>query len=230
MATIVTFDVFSALTNSRVGGTAFFRGLCLRHGWSADPQALYDRWDSTNKELHRLEPGWRSFRELSGMAFATTLESFALQAGQASDADDLLDSMADWPLWPDVTAEVFAALDDVRPGLLTNIDDALLATTKVVRLGSFDPELVLTSERLQSYKPAAQFYHAAESAVGTFIHVASSSRDVRGAGSAGLTTIRLARPGHPLDPQGPTPRWTIESLAGLPAAIRASGPSGPAAH
>jgi 2-haloacid dehalogenase len=37
------------------------------------------------------------------------------------------------------------------------------------------------------------------------VHVATSGRDVRGALEAGIDVIRLRRPGHRLDPDGPQP-------------------------
>jgi 2-haloacid dehalogenase len=216
---LITFDVFSALTNSRVGGTGYFKELATARGWSLDPSAVYDAWDSRNKELHRTHEGWATFRDLSRVALATAFAALELPPPEPEIASSLLDSMSEWPLWPDVTPSAFAALAPHRLGLLTNIDDDLLATTAVARLGLFEPDLILTSERLHSYKPAAIFYAAAESAAGSFTHVASSARDVRGAGSAGLSCIRLARSGHPLDPNGPAPRWTIDSLDQLPALL-----------
>jgi 2-haloacid dehalogenase len=219
MSRLVTFDVFSALTNSREGSGEYFASLADERGWSATGREVYDAWDARNKELHRTHVGWASFRLLSAIALTGAFESLGLSSPTSADAEGLLESMAAWPLWPDVTPAAFAELQDVRLGLLTNIDDALLATTAVMRLGLFDPEFVLTSERLHSYKPASEFYGAAEREVGQFTHVASSTRDVRGAGLAGLQCIRLARSGHPLDPNGPAPRWTINSLAELPGVL-----------
>ena len=218
-AGLVTFDVFSALTNSRAGGTAYFAALATARGWSPDPSAVYDAWDSRNKELHRTHEGWTTFRHLSGIALAAAFAALELPPPEPKVALGLLESMSEWPLWTDVTPAAFEALAPHRLGLLTNIDDDLLASTAVARLGLFEPDLMLTSERLHFYKPAAEFYAAAESAAGAFTHVASSARDVRGAGSAGLSCIRLARPGHPLDPNGPAPRWTIEFLDQLPALL-----------
>jgi 2-haloalkanoic acid dehalogenase type II len=216
---LITFDVFSALTNSRVGGTAYFAALATERGWSVDPADIYDGWDARNKELHRTHAGWASFRELSAVALQAAFAALEVSRPDEAIAAGLVESMTDWPLWPDVTLAAFGPLDPHRLGLLTNIDNDLLASTAVARLGLFEADAILTSERLHSYKPAAGFYAAAEATVGPFIHVASSARDVRGAGSAGLRCIRLARSGHPLDPNGPVPRWTIESLADLPAAV-----------
>jgi FMN phosphatase YigB (HAD superfamily) len=100
-------------------------------------------------------------------------------------------------------------------GLLSNIDNELLAGTAVMRLGVFDPDLVVTSQRAQAYKPAPGLYHRAADLLGSFVHVASSARDVRGAVGAGVACIRLHRPGHSLDVTGPAPKWTAESVKEL---------------
>jgi len=46
--------------------------------------------------------------------------------------------------------------------------------------------------------------------------VATSARDVRGALEAGIPVVRLRRPGHELDPDGPRPSHEITSTSELP--------------
>lgn len=105
-------------------------------------------------------------------------------------------------------------------GLLTNIDDTLLAPTAAVRLDVVDPDLVVTSQTLRAYKPAREFYVRARALLGPLVHVASSARDVRGALDSGTPCVRLDRPGHALDPTGPTPTHTVGSFLDVPAAVR----------
>jgi 2-haloacid dehalogenase len=223
MPVIVTFDVFSALTDSRTGGSAFLQDIAGRYGWPVDGSAIYDRWDATNKERHRAVQGWVPFAELSAVAMSSALSSLGLPDDSAdSTSAELLGSMVDWPLWPDVTAQALQRIGAAGLGLLSNIDDALLADTAVMRLGVFDPALVVTSERARAYKPAAALYAKATELLGPFVHVASSARDVRGAVSAGIRCIRLQRAGHSLDASGPTPRWTVDSITALDDALAAA--------
>jgi 2-haloacid dehalogenase len=87
-------------------------------------------------------------------------------------------------------------------GVLSNVDDAVFARTQVAPL--VDDAAVLTSERLRAYKPHPEIYRrAAERAGGDLVHVATSARDVRGAQEAGLTVVRLRRPGHLLEGSEP---------------------------
>jgi 2-haloacid dehalogenase len=78
---------------------------------------------------------------------------------------------------------------------------------------------VLTSERLGAFKPSPAIYRRALRAAPGLVHVAASARDVRGALEAGIPTIRLARPGHRVDPEGPTPDIEVADARELPAAL-----------
>jgi len=50
-------------------------------------------------------------------------------------------------------------------GLLSNVDDALLARTRLASL-PFAPGLVITSQRVRQYKPNPGLYHAARRIAG----------------------------------------------------------------
>jgi 2-haloacid dehalogenase len=98
------------------------------------------------------------------------------------------------------------------------VDDDVFARTKVATL--VDDDDVLTSERLQAYKPGPEIYRrAVERAGGALVHVATSARDVRGALEAGIDVIHLRRPGHAVDPSGPRPRRQATDLAELSALL-----------
>ena len=217
--TVVTFDVFSALIDSSTGGTSYFRALAEARSWNVAPGQVYDRWDAANKKLHGQVPRWRPFVELAEEALTAVYAELAVHGDPAADCAGLLESMAQWPLWPDVTDAALSKIG-TRLGLLSNIDDYLLAGTAPLRLGCFDPDLVLTSQRLRAYKPSPTFYRAAVQRVGPLVHIAASARDVRGAVEAGLPCLRLARTGHQLDPAGPRPPMTANTIAQIPAALR----------
>lgn len=217
---IVTFDLFSALTDSRRGGSVFFAGLAARHGWALSGEQAYDCWDRHNKALQRTVRAPETFHEVSLRALAAAYAELGLAVDRAGvDLAALEDSVAEWPLWPDVAAGVRAVAAEHRVGLLSNVDDALARRTRAHAL--VDPALVLTSQRLGAYKPDPAIYRAAARSVvpERLVHVAASGRDVRGALEAGLRTVRLVRPGHVLDAAGPRPPLEIEDAADLPEAL-----------
>ncbi len=218
MTGTVTLDVLSALTDSHRGATAFLAG--LTSAWPVDPAEVARDWDSRTKQLHRTTQTWCRHAGLARAALAATYASLSVERDPHNDGNGLLASMTGWPLWPDVAALGPGSWKGVRVGLLTNCDDDLLARTRAVALSWVDPDLLVTSEALRAYKPAAAFYDRARERVGPFVHVAASARDVRGALEAGVACVRLARPGHRLDPDGPAPAVTVHDAAELPAAVR----------
>jgi 2-haloalkanoic acid dehalogenase type II len=224
----VTFDLFSALIDSRAGGSAALAALAGRHGWDVDGTDLYDEWDARNKASQAATPDdettpWVPFAEHCRRALADTYAALGLtvegDADAAADTVALLDSLSDWPLWPDVAA----ALPDIaaahRVGVLSNVDDDLFARTRAADLFT-DPGAVLTSERLRAYKPHARLYRRAAEA-GVDVHVPASARDTRGALEAGLTVVRVRRAGHRVDPAGPQPQHEVDDLTGLPRVLAA---------
>ena len=209
---LVTFDLFSALLDSRAGASAIFDSLARHRGWPRRGTDVYDNWDRRSKRLQREVTGWRTFRQLSADALAGTYAALRLAGDPQQDAAVLLQSVGSWPTWPDVTGGLpaVAALYDV--GILSNVDDEVFARTQVAPL--VDAGYVLTSERLRAYKPSPVLYRRARKAArgGRHVHVATSARDVRGAIEAGTDVIRLVRPGHDA-PDGPAPPRVALSLA-----------------
>ncbi|CAN5864271.1 hypothetical protein BH20ACT6_BH20ACT6_05380 [soil metagenome] len=215
---LVTFDVFSALVDSRHGAAQTLDGWAGERGWAVSGRAVYDRWDALNKSAHREVQSWLPYTELAETALAATYAQLDLQGEPATDTRALLASMADWPLWPDVEEGLAELSGHCRLGVLSNIDEDLLALTRVRTL-PVDPTAVVASERVRAYKPAARMYAEAGRLLGRFVHVASSARDVRGALEAGVAVVRLRRPGHSVDPAGPLPQHETSSTIGLAALI-----------
>jgi len=211
----VTLDVFSALIDSRSGGSRVFDQIAGRQRWALRGQALYRAWDREHKRLQRECVRWEPFTTLGRRALEHVLHEHRLRGDVDAAMSELWASLADWPLWPDVARGVPHLARAHRVGLLSNIDDAPLARTRLASL-PFASDLVITSERVRQYKPTPGLYHAAHTIAGpSFVHVAASARDVRGALQADVDTIRLARPGHDIDPAGPRPTRQVTGLGEL---------------
>ncbi|MGY1808756.1 haloacid dehalogenase [Blastococcus sp. SYSU D00669] len=211
---LVTFDLFSALIDSRSGGSAAFTGIARAHGWPVTGEELYDRWDAANKASQALLAEWVPFAEHSRRALEATYTALGLDGDAEADVAVLLESVELWPLWPDVATGLPVVAHRHAVGVLSNVDDEVFARTRVAPLVA--SEAVLTSERLRAYKPDREIYRRArELAGGGLVHVATSARDVRGALEAGIDVVRLRRPGHRLDPDGPAPLREADDVAGV---------------
>ena len=203
---LVTLDLFSALVDSRTGGSAALARITGGPG-----ERLYDVWDAANKASQRDLSTWVPFAEHCRRALAVAYADLGVARDPEADTGRLLESVGDWPLWPDVAEGLPALAVRCRVGVLSNVDDAVFARTRVAPL--VDDADVLTSERLRAYKPAPDIYlRARQCSRGRLVHVATSARDVRGALAAGIEVVRLRRPGHRLDPEGETPQVQAADL------------------
>ena len=213
MSALVTFDLFSALIDSRSGATEHFDRLARGRSWQTSAVELYEEWDRRNKASQRDTVGWVPFAEHSRRALRTTYKQFGIDADPDVDIASLLASISGWPLWPGVVDGLGALTARHDVGILSNVDDALFRRTRVAPLVA-DRD-VLTSERLRAYKPATAIYHRAleHAEDRRYIHVATSARDVRGAVEAAIPVIRLVRPGHVVDLAGCPPVVEARSLA-----------------
>jgi 2-haloacid dehalogenase len=213
----VSFDLFSALLDSRTGGARCLQSLAAERGWPVSGEQLYDEWDRGNKAAQKGCVPWQPWRVPATAALRRTYEVFGIAADAAADVETLAGSMAEWPLWPDVADGLPRLARTVRVGLLSNVDDALLARTAAAPL--VDPAAAFTSEGLRAYKPHPEIYLRAKEALGgDLVHVPTSARDVRGALEAGIPVVRLRRPGHEIDPDGPRPQHevgTVDEIAPL---------------
>ena len=222
---VVTFDLFSALIDSRTGASAAFGRLAAERGWDVDGVTVYDRWDALTKQAHRDVRKWVPHIDLARDALAACYRELDLPADAREDISALFATLPQWPLWPDVEQGLPRIATDHRIGVLSNVDDALFARTRVAPL--IDPALLMSSERLGVYKPDSRIYVRAQDRLGALVHIASSARDVRGALEADIPVVRLRRPGHRVDPEGPQPQHEVDDLGQLADLLRAGSVSAP---
>lgn len=218
LESVVTFDLFSALIDSRTGASRRFDELGARCGWSVSGAEVYDVWDARHKQAQRTCTTWVPYPVLAGQALQATYAALGLSGDPATHLVEVLDNLGDWPLWPDVPATLDELGEHHRIGLLSNVDDVLFRRTQAAAY--VDPEVAMTSERLGAYKPDPRIYQRARQRLGRMVHVATSARDVRGSLEAGIAVVRLRRPGHHLDPHGPAP--PLEAAVGSELAVLVS--------
>ena len=110
-------------------------------------------------------------------------------------------------------AEGLAAVaEHARIGILSNVDDALVRATQAYRL--VDPEWVLSSERLGSYKPDPAIYRTAAQrlgvAPGDCVYVGDGADgELAGAAAVGMTVLRTT------EHQDTEPGWIGTVIANL---------------
>lgn len=191
----LTFDCYGTLVDWRNGILRAFATAAADAG-PCEPDRLL--------ELHarheaRVQSGpYRSYREV----LTETARRMAADLGlerQLGTCEFLADSLPHWRPFAEVGATL-AALRRAgcRLGILSNVDDDLLAAT-LERLG-VDFDLLITAEQVRSYKPAAAHFERAGERIGRrpWLHVAQSQfHDIAPAQRLAIPAAWINRLGEP---------------------------------
>ena len=197
MARWATFDCYGTLVdwNAGIGGV-----LERLYGVEQAPELL--------KRYHDLEPKIQEEQYRSyGEVLTLTLEALARDVGYGvpeSDTRALVDSLPDWPVFP----EVPAALEELRRrgwqlAILSNSDRDLIVQSEQAIGVPFD--LTVVAEDVGSYKPAhghwERFFEVTTAEKERHVHVAQSHfHDIVPAQMLGLTSVWINRLGETAEP------------------------------
>lgn len=171
---VVTFDCYGTLIDWEGGIRAAFAAEAVRTGTSLDLDAAVRHYGELEREVEH-EP-YRPYREV----LAETARRVAARLGwplRPERARFLAESLPAWPPFPDTNPALRRlAAAGYRLGILSNVDDDLLAWTRRHFLVRFDVELVITAQQVGSYKPARAHFNAARAVIGdaTWLHAAQS--------------------------------------------------------
>jgi 2-haloacid dehalogenase len=150
--------------------------------------------------------------------FGVSLDAFELEQG-------LLNYRSHPQLFPE-SQSVLAGID-LPVCLLTNIDNAEIRTALQYTRLNFD--FVITSEDCRAYKPRAEVFQKALTAVGfqasQVLHVGDSWQgDIQGAQALGIQVLWIDRRKRPLPPGSTAPDFTAIDLNGLTHILRWNRP------
>jgi 2-haloalkanoic acid dehalogenase type II len=214
---IITFDCYGTLIDWESGiADAFLRAA------AADDVTLRREdilREYANTERHVQSEGYRSYREV--LHDTATRVAFALGWPLADEkATFLAESLPSWQPFPDTNpalARLVAA--GCRLGILSNIDDDLIAATREHFTVGFD--LVTTAQQMRSYKPGHAHFIAARERIGSvrWLHAAESNfHDIVPANALGIENAWINRL-HQRPLPGGTPKFAFDNLTELADAI-----------
>jgi 2-haloalkanoic acid dehalogenase type II len=165
---IITFDCYGTLIDWERGIRDAFAGE-LSHGAVGPDEAL--ALYSLIEPIVQRER-YRSYREVLDETASRVLQA----AGVAAHSRGFLsESLASWKPFDDTNPALQRLRESgARLGLLSNIDDDLLAETRKHFTVDFD--LIITAAQVGSYKPAEGHFLAARTAIGNarWLHAAQS--------------------------------------------------------
>ena len=213
---IVTFDCYGTLIDWESGIAEAFRGAARADGVELDRGAVLRAY--AEHEPIAEEPPFRPYCEVLG----ETARRVAHALGwEARDTSFLAESLPSWQPFPDTNA----ALERLRGagyrlGILSNIDDDLLAETR--KHFSVDFDLVITAQQVRSYKPGQAHFLAARNTIGgaPWLHAAESNfHDIVPTNALRIENAWINRRGAPVLAGGVPSLGEFRDLAALADAI-----------
>ena len=210
---LITFDCYGTLIDWEEGIVSAFQREAARAGKSVDAAAVIAAY-------HTEEPAvefesYHPYRDV----LTKTARRVAGRLGlpiEPARAAFLAESLPQWRPFPDTNAALERLVKRYRLGILSNVDDDLLAATREHFTVRFD--LIITAEQVGSYKPAhGHFIEARWRAGGArWLHAAQSYfHDVVPARALGIPVAWVNRKRERPDAGGPLPDIEVNSLAEL---------------
>ena len=211
---LITFDCYGTLVDWNRGIAAAFRHEAAREGVKLDEARVLETYHAVEREVEASE--YRPYRDVLVEVGRRVGERLGWSPEPGREAF-LAESLPSWPPFPETNAALERLnTDGYRLGILSNIDDDLMAETMRHFTVAFD--LIVTAQQVESYKPApAHFDRALEEVDGDrrrLLHLAASYfHDVRPAREMGIETIWVNRADEPR-PEGPEPTAEVADLDG----------------
>lgn len=214
---IITFDCYGTLIDWESGISGAFLRAAQADGATLTRDAVLRAYADVE---HRVQAeGYRTYREILGDT-AVRVANILGWPLAPERAGFLAESLPSWQPFADTNPALERLVAaDCKLGILSNIDDDLLAATRKHFTVDFD--LVITAQQVRSYKPAHAHFLTAKERIGKtpWLHAAESNfhdivpTNVLGIDNAWINRLRQ----QPLP--GGTPKFEFDDLAGLADAI-----------
>ena len=210
---IVTFDCYGTLIDWESGIASAFSQLPGFERGTPTREAILHAYAAIEPEVQR--HSYRTYRDVLTDAGLRVAKQLGLEVPESSRSF-LADSLPAWRPFPDTNA----ALESLRArgyslGILSNIDDDLLAATRRQFTVPFD--LIVTAQQVRSYKPSPAHFLTARKAIGDagWTHAAQSNfHDIVPTNLLGIRNAWINRKGERASPGG-TPSDEFRDLEGF---------------
>jgi 2-haloalkanoic acid dehalogenase type II len=210
---VVTFDCYGTLIDWESGIREAFAAEARRMGVPVDTRQVLALYVEIEAQVEA-EP-YRPYRQI----LAETARRIAARLGwplPAGREDFLPASLPSWRPFPDTNRGLMRlASAGYRLGILSNVDDELLAWSRRHFLARFDP--VVTAEQVGSYKPAPGHFTEARARIdgARWLHAGQSYfHDMVPARALGIPVAWVNRHGEPA-PDGKPPDHMFPTVAAL---------------
>lgn len=193
---VITFDCYGTLVDWEAGISGAFRKLGERIGVETPTSEVLRLYAHIEPQVQAA--GYRSYREVVDTTAHRVAETMGFEL-PADRREFLSRSLGGWPPFGDTNPALEALVAaGFGLGILSNVDDDLLAQTLRHLTPRFDP--LVTAQQVGSYKPAhGHFLRAREAVAGrSWLHVAQSRyHDVAPALELGIPVVWINRKAEP---------------------------------
>jgi len=190
----VTFDCYGTLIDWEAGIRRAFKQSLEGVGLSQSQEAeLFELYQEEEKRIEGEKP-YRKYREVLALAASSAARKFGKTIPEKLSSI-LAEQLPTWDPFPDTNPALERLATEYTLGILSNVDDDLLAGTLKHFTVPFD--LVVTAERVRSYKPETEHFEEARRIIGAdrgWLHVAASLyHDIEPASRLGINTAWINR-------------------------------------
>lgn len=196
----LTFDVFGTTVDWRTGVAAEGRRLGAERGVEADWARVADAWRALYvpymDRVRRKELPWTNFDRLHRLSLDQVLEQLGIEGFDGAAREELTQSWARLPAWPDAAAGLDRLGRRFTVSTLSNGNRA--QQEALMRFTGLPFHRLLSAEDFRHYKPDREVYLGAVTTLGLepdqVMMVAAHKSDLRAAQSFGLRAAFVERP------------------------------------
>jgi 2-haloalkanoic acid dehalogenase type II len=210
---LITFDCYGTLIDWEQGITTAFQSEAARQGITLDADKIIASYHTEEQAVESIS--YAPYREVLAETAMRVAARLGLQIAP-DRAGFLAESLPGWLPFKDTNSALERLASRFELGILSNVDDDLLAATRRHFIVQFN--LVVTAQQVKSYKPADGHFDEARRRAGTrkWLHAAQSYfHDVVPARKRGIPVAWVNRKSERPDEQGPFPDLETKNLAEL---------------
>ena len=190
---VVTFDCYGTLIDWETGIRAAFkqslRDLALGQSEEARVFSLYQEEE---KRIEAIQP-YRPYRSVLSEAASAAATRFGKKIPK-NISTMLAEQLPGWDSFPDTNPALERLARMYELGILSNVDNDLLAST--LKRFPIPFNIIVTAERVKSYKPGFKHFEEAQRIIGDrrWLHAAASLyHDIEPASKLGIKTVWVNR-------------------------------------
>jgi len=189
----ITFDCYGTLIDWETGIRVSFKQALRDLGLSQSEEArVFDLYEEEEKRIESLKP-YKSYRTV--LSEAASAAARRLGKNIPKELSTLLaEQLPGWDPFPDTNPALERLASKYKLGILSNVDNDLLTGT--LKHFNIPFDLVVTAERVRSYKPGRKHFEEAQRIIGDkgWLHVAASLyHDIESASKRGIKTVWVNR-------------------------------------